>query len=189
LASCVARRSENKPRILLFVGRLAQEKRVDRLLDAWSTVGPLHAEWRLHIIGEGPLEQELKRQAERLGISGSIDWIPWTHRIWDHWTEANAFALPSDYEGFPQCLLEGMTAGLPGIVTDCSPAISQIMENGVHGVIVSGNDNYSASLKSFLSHPSQLESMGLRAAQRAKLYQWTAVAPQWVGAIQSLTTQ
>ncbi len=188
LASCIAQRATNRPRILLFVGRLAEEKRVDRLLDAWSTVGPLHAEWRLHIIGEGPLEMELKRQAERLGISGSIDWIPWTNRIWDHWTEANAFALPSDYEGFPQCILEGMTAGLPGIVTDCSPAISQIMENGVHGVIVSGNDNYSTSLISFLSHPSDLESMGIRAAQRAKLYHWSAVAPQWIGAIQSLST-
>jgi GalNAc-alpha-(1->4)-GalNAc-alpha-(1->3)-diNAcBac-PP-undecaprenol alpha-1,4-N-acetyl-D-galactosaminyltransferase len=189
LASCIARRASNSPCILLFVGRLAPEKRLDRLLEAWSTLGSLHAEWRLRIIGEGPLEMELKRQAERLGISASIDWIPWTNRIWDHWTEANAFALSSDYEGFPQCILEGMTAGLPGIVTNCSPAISQIMENGVHGVIVSGNDNYSESLKSFLSHPLELESMGIRAAQRAKLYHWPTVAPQWIGAIQSLTTQ
>lgn len=188
LEACIARRANNRPRILLFVGRLAQEKRLDRLLKAWSTLGPLHADWRLRIIGEGPIEQELKREAERLGISGNIDWIPWTNRIWDHWTEANAFALPSDYEGFPQSILEGMTAGLPGIVTDCSPAITQIIENGVHGVIVSSNDDYSTSLRSFLSDPTELESMGIRAAQRARPYHWPAIAPKWIGAIQSLTT-
>lgn len=108
------------PRRLVFVGRLVAEKSLDLVLDAWQRAGMAAAGWRLRLVGGGNQETALRAQAERLGISASVEWIGPSQRVEDHLAEADAGILASRTEGLSNTLLEYLAAGLPAIATRIS---------------------------------------------------------------------
>lgn len=183
IGSLQRNRLTKRPKILLYVGRISPEKGVDRLLDAWEAIESRHPAWRLRIVGEGPDKEKLVARAKTLGINSRVEWLPWTTQIWEHWADASAFAIASDYEGFPQALLEAMTAGLPGVVRDCSPVIREVLRNEENGLVVPRSDDLSIALDRLLAHPDLQLSLGERAARTAEPFQWRNVAPLWYDAM------
>lgn len=128
---------EKKPWILC-VARLSYEKGVDRLIQAFALLES-KGEWRLMLAGSGPMLEELKSQAIRLGIDSSVIFLGSVPDVDMLLNEASIFVLPSHREGFPNALCEAMAAGLPSICFDCIPTQS-IIENGVNGIVVKNND-------------------------------------------------
>jgi glycosyltransferase involved in cell wall biosynthesis len=113
----------------LFVGRLAPEKGVLTLLEAWGKVGPAIP---LEIVGTGPLGMEAERAA---GPSGNI-------RVRGPLPHAEVFALmkrarylvfPSEwYEGFPVVVAEAFANGLPVLASRIGSA-AEIVRGGATG--------------------------------------------------------
>src|SRR5262249_34257885 len=64
--------SREKPFTIGYVGRLVEEKGVHLMLEAAAC---LQGEWRLRIVGSGPMRAELGALAERLGIAERIEWV------------------------------------------------------------------------------------------------------------------
>ncbi|MCY2933367.1 MAG: glycosyltransferase family 4 protein [Planctomycetota bacterium] len=93
-------------------------KGLDTLLDAWPEVLFLNKDARLRIIGDGPLQQTLQEQAQRLGISGSVDFSGALANAAEELGQADLFVLPSREEGLSIALLEAMALGLPVVVSD-----------------------------------------------------------------------
>jgi glycosyltransferase involved in cell wall biosynthesis len=171
------------PNRLLFVGRLAPEKQIDRILHAWKAAQAQLPHWVLRIVGKGPLEAELKRLAEELEIGDRVQWCGWTSDVWSEYRQARAFVMASRYEGFPQALVEAMTAGLPCFVTNFSPAVGECIEHLESGIILRDISELSLFLKQ-LDGDSQLEQrIAIGARRVANRYQWSTVAPEWEGAI------
>lgn len=173
-------------KICLYVGRLAEEKRVDRLLDAWGKIAKHHPDWRLRLVGDGPLRSDLEAQARRLDIAPTIQWRPWTSNIWDEWREGSLFVLTSDFEGLPQSLLEGMSAGLPIVVSDCSPAIREVFSKGDIGTLVPMEDDFALSLDRAMADESRRVEQSRNAFTLSQQYHWKAIAPQWYKQISKL---
>ncbi len=117
-ASWSAKKWDGSVPQVVFVGRLAQEKGLDTLLDAWPEVLYLYKDARLRIIGDGPLQQTLQEQAKRLGISGSVDFSGALANAAEELGQADLFVLPSREEGLSIALLEAMALGLPVVVSD-----------------------------------------------------------------------
>jgi glycosyltransferase involved in cell wall biosynthesis len=100
--------------IVLFVGRLSEEKGVGTLLQAWRDAAVRGLE--LHIVGDGPLRATLEADAldgvvfhGRLGAAA----------VHEAMRSARALVFPSlCYEGQPMTLLEAYSAGLPVVVSD-----------------------------------------------------------------------
>jgi len=108
---------------ILFIGRLNPQKNLQTLLKALQGL-----KLKIAIIGKGPLEDELKSQAQ--GLELDIEWpgnIPnpdlpnWLNR-------SKIFVLPSHYEGHPKTLIEAMATGLPVIGGD-APGIREIISH------------------------------------------------------------
>ncbi len=102
---------------VLFVGRIAQDKGPDVLLDAWqgSDTGPL----KLQVIGDGPYRAQL----ERRGVEGVefLGRLPATD-VAKAMRSARALLFPSQaFEGQPMVLLETFAAGLPVVCSDFPP--------------------------------------------------------------------
>lgn len=97
----------------LYVGRLDQQKGLDVLLDAFGRVG-----LPLRVIGNGPLEAEVRRAAdanENIEYRGAQP----RERVLAAMREARALILPSiSYENFPLVLAEAFAAGLPVLSSD-----------------------------------------------------------------------
>jgi glycosyltransferase involved in cell wall biosynthesis len=122
--------------VIIYTGRLAPEKSLHLLVDAFATVHRERAHAYLLLVGDGPVRPALKEQARRLSCEhnvrfvGSVDpsEVP-------RWLQmADVFALVSLNEGFPCALVEAMSVGLASVVSDI-PANQQLVQSEKHGLL------------------------------------------------------
>ena len=90
---------------------------------------------KLVIVGSGPLSENLKLMAHRLGIKDRVVFCGYRNDIPEIMTEIDVLVLGSDYEGFGLVLLEAMSAGTPILATRVS-AIPEIVVDGETGLLV-----------------------------------------------------
>lgn len=151
---------------VIFVGRLVKEKGLPVLLQAWALVVQRMKNAVLHIVGGGPLEDELKLQAKRLGVSSSVRFHGYQQVVLPFLQAAHLFVLTSYVEGLSNTLLEAMAVGLPVVATRISGSedIVTMRENGM--LIPPGNVNALAeAITEVLSDPVRAASMGRNARQ------------------------
>jgi glycosyltransferase involved in cell wall biosynthesis len=125
------------PAVIGFVSRLVEEKGVLVLLEALSG---LQGDWRLHVIGSGPLEKRAHEHAERLGIARRITWersVPST-RMPERMRTFSVVVQPSLTrrhwkEQFGRAVMEAMACGVPVVGSD-SAEIPNVI--GAAGIVV-----------------------------------------------------
>ncbi|HCR52226.1 TPA: hypothetical protein DIV48_01090 [Candidatus Kaiserbacteria bacterium] len=107
--------------ILIAVGRLEPEKRVEDILAALKLVVPHYPMAGLFIIGEGREKNRLQRMVNRLDLSNNVifveGWLP-PAQAWGMMRSAHAFIQASAYEGYGRTLIEAALARVPIITTD-----------------------------------------------------------------------
>lgn len=100
---------------ILNVARVTYVKNQALLLSALAKV---KFDYRVTILGDGPLEADLKAQAKILGIEDKADIAGFTENTKPYYEKADLFVLPSTSEGFPTVLLEAANYELPAIATN-----------------------------------------------------------------------
>ncbi|MGB8908812.1 MAG: glycosyltransferase [Candidatus Cybelea sp.] len=107
-----------RDRLLLFVGRLAKEKNVELLLRALALAGD--DSLKLVIAGDGPLRQDLERQARAAGVGASTHFLGAVGRgdLPDLYASCDAFVMPSTTETQGLVLAEALAAGACVIASD-----------------------------------------------------------------------
>jgi len=126
--------------ILLDVGRLSPEKGFDLLIEAFHSVAQRHSEWSLVIVGEGPIEAELRALAANLLPKNTVLFAGIVSDPERFYRDAALFVLSSRYEGFPNVLLEAMASGCAVIAANCPGGTSEIVRHGIDGVLVPPDD-------------------------------------------------
>lgn len=129
-----------KSKTILALGRLTYQKGFDILIEAWSHVCQESQDWKLRIVGGGEDEKALKDQANSLGISDRIDFIPVTRDVEHHYKTSAFFCLSSRFEGFGMVILEAQSFGLPVVSFDCDCGPTDLIENGINGWLVKNGD-------------------------------------------------
>gem|GEM_PF-737960 len=121
-----------------YVGRLVNhQKRVDRVLRALGKLAS--KQWKLLVIGDGDDKEHLQDMAISLGINDRIAWVGWQDDPWEFIEEkggVSALLLTSDYEGYGRVLVEAMARGIPCVAVDCPVGPSDIIKNGINGVLI-----------------------------------------------------
>jgi len=114
---------------LVTAGRICRQKGFDLLIDAMPAVLRRFPDAQLVILGEGPLEAELRKQAQNLGLQEKVAFLGFQANPWLYIKHADAFILPSRFEGLPNVLLEALALGTPVVVSDCPGGIREIRES------------------------------------------------------------
>lgn len=137
-----ARLAPGAERIVLFVGRLAPEKRVDVLIDAFAAVrAALGERVALVIAGDGPAAPALKARAgEGVRFAGYVT----GEALADAYAAADVFCSPSDTETFGNTVLEAMAAGAPVVVADRG-GVTDFVEDGTNGFRARAGDPFDFS--------------------------------------------
>ncbi|WP_207477567.1 glycosyltransferase [Arenibaculum pallidiluteum] len=122
------------------VARLVRQKGLDVLLTAFARAcAELGPGARLVMVGSGPLEGELRAQADGLGVGSQVIWAGQRTDVPLHMKAFDAFALSSRWEGFGLVLLEAMAAARPVVASRVS-AIPELVEDEVTGLLVPPED-------------------------------------------------
>ena len=113
-------------------GRLTRQKGFDRLIEAFAK---LPDECHLTILGEGPERKPLQARCDDLGLSDRVRLLGFTQKPWPHYAAADAFLMPSRWEGMPNAALEALACGTPVIATPESGAIAEIAKAAPAGAV------------------------------------------------------
>lgn len=114
-------------RVILFVGRLAGNKRVDLLLEALPQVQATVPNARLLVVGDDrsnpafvEVVQEIRRRALDLGVEGDVVFAGRVDDLPPHYRLADVYASASLHEGFGVPLIEAMASGVPLVVSNAT---------------------------------------------------------------------
>lgn len=127
-------------RDLYAIGRLMYQKGFDRLLNAFALCLRQRPELRLHMVGDGPLREELQAQAAQLGIAHAVTWQGFTQQIGAIYQQATLVVMSSHYEAMPLTPIEATSFGTPVVAFDCTHGPSEVIINGVNGFLVPQDD-------------------------------------------------
>jgi len=149
---------------ILTVGSFKAQKNQRLLLQAFARLDQTNT--RLMLLGQGELEQELRRLAEQLGISRRVIFAGFQSDPTAYYRSADVFVLSSDYEGFGNVIVEALANGLPVVSTDCPSGPSEILDGGTFGALVPPGDAsaLAAAIQAALSSPTNPEALQRRAA-------------------------
>ena len=134
-----ARFRQGASRVVGTVGRLADQKALDVLLDAAPRLLADDPGTRLLIVGDGPLRPALERRARRLGIGDAVAFVGHQADPVPAYSAMDVFVLPSRYEGFGIVFLEAMALGVPVVGTRVVGSEDAVVD-GVTGLLVPCGD-------------------------------------------------
>ena len=154
-------------RIVASVGRLTEAKNHPMLLRIARRC-KTDPSIRYLIIGHGEREIELKRLAAELNVQDVVHFLGLRHDIPRILRAADLFCFTSNHEGFPNAVLEAMAAGLPIVTTDF-PGVEELIDDGIHGLVVRRNDDAQGAqaVQLLLNDPERAASLGAAARRRA----------------------
>lgn len=125
-----------KEKLLIFVGRLGQEKNVDFLIRAFAKISKKRKGVKFLIAGEGPFSEQYKSMAENLGLNNTIFAGAVPHeKLPAYYQAADLFVFASLTETQGIVILEAMASGLP-IAALKDDAFKGIVSDGENGFLI-----------------------------------------------------
>lgn len=155
--------------VALYTGRIDSMKDLRTLIRAWAGVREIRRDVLLLVVGEGDQRPKLEREAETLGLSGSIRFLGERNDVHEYLSLSDIFILPSLAEGLSMSLLEAMSYGRAVVVSGI-PANREVIVDGVHGLVVPPGDveQLVPALLKLIDYPALREDLGSKAAQRTR---------------------
>ncbi len=164
---------------IVCVGRLATQKRFDRLIDAFALVCRNYPEWHVDVFGDGEERQQLTDRIRSKGLQDRIHLNLPTSEIYTEYQRSEFFVLCSDYEGFGLVVTEAMSCGIPVVSTDCPYGPSEIIEDGKTGLLSKMDvEDLAEKMEWMITHEEERKAMGIAARQAAARYRKEIVMPQ-----------
>jgi glycosyltransferase involved in cell wall biosynthesis len=138
------------------IGRIEREKGYDVMIDALAALPATTAV----LVGAGSRIDELRRQAETLGLADRVVFTGWVDDALAYLAGFDVFVLPSRAESFPLTTLEAMQAGIPVVATDVG-GVGEAIVDGVNGRLVPPEDPaaLTQAVRWLLENPDQRERL------------------------------
>jgi phosphatidylinositol alpha 1,6-mannosyltransferase len=159
--------------LVTYIGRIAREKNLGLLLEAWEQLAPGRGGARLVLVGRGPLEDDIRRRAiPGVHVTGLLQ----GPALSAAYASADVFAFPSATETFGNSLLEAMGSGLPSLVAG-SGGVLEFAVHGENALLVAPDSTagIANALRRLLADGDLRRRLGEGALRTARARDWDAV--------------
>jgi glycosyltransferase involved in cell wall biosynthesis len=159
--------------LVTYVGRLAREKNLDLLLEAWHSLGARRGTAQLALVGRGPLAETIHRRAiPGVHVAGLLE----GPALSTAFASADLFAFPSTTETFGNVLLEAMASGLPSLAVDAGGVLEFAQQGSNAWLVAPGSVSALVDGLERLLHDASLRRRLAAAALRtAAERRWDAI--------------
>ncbi len=173
-----------QPGLVLGISRLAENKRVHKVLEAMALLRHRYPHMRLEWAGAdfSGLRATLERRVIELGLGGRVRFHGATSReeLYRLMQRAHLFVSAASYEGFGLSTIEAMSAATVVLVTAVG-AHPDVVEDGVSGLLMDQDaTGLAAQMERVLSMPEDtLENIGEAARAATRRFSWRQIAPRY----------
>jgi len=170
-------------RIMLYVGRFAPLKGIERLLEATAMLRPRFADLQLLVVGgdgaSAQSHQALARLADRLDLQDSIRFLGRIEQadLPPYYCAADVLVLPSHYESFGLVLLEALACGTP-VATTRVGAAETIVRESLNGTFIDGpgHKDVAAAVERIIDKPPLARAAADQIRATVDGYGWSCIA-------------
>lgn len=162
--------------VVLYVGRLAPEKNLSLLFDAYEAMRQREPRARLVIVGDGPSRAALERRTTPVHFAG----IRTAEDLAAHYASADVFLFPSLTETYGNVTVEAMASGLAVVAYDYAAAAAHIRHERSGVAVPPGNSKEFVRLAAGLvGDRARITRLGKQARAAAEQLDWTHVVAEF----------
>ena len=155
---------------------------VDVVVRAFAEVKKEYPEAQLDLVGNGPLEGEIRRLVADLHLTGvNFTGVASREEIGKYYDQADIFISASWLDNMPLSIIEAFAAGTPVVTTspECMPYLVEHERTGLLSPVADGKALAANAIR-LLREPALGASIARNAYQEAQNYTWQAVRGQWL---------
>ena len=149
--------------VIGHVGRFAEQKNHDFIIDIFSELHKLNNQYKLLLIGDGELKESIQERAYKAGLSDYVTFTGSVNNVQDFMQAIDLFILPSLFEGLPVTGIEAQACGLPCVFSTNVTNEVRITDN-VEFVSLKDKDKWIETIERMVSLPKSDNIEHIRAA-------------------------
>lgn len=165
---------EERRRTLLFVGRIAPEKNVTQLLEAFEMITAQVPDVHLVFVGSGPQQEEIRQQAAKIGEQITVWGESWGEELTGWFARATLLLNPSVTENFCTTNMEALASGTPVVAASAGGNPEQI-KPGINGFLAEPNNpkDFAQKAIAILKDSALQEAMSQQARSSIAELDWS----------------
>lgn len=173
---------------IITVGSLGPQKGYDMLVPAAKLVFRKHPDWQWDIYGDGPLYSTVQAAIVENHLEDNLHLMGATSSVYDKYEDYAFYVMTSYYEGLPMVLLEAKAKGLPIVSFDCLTGPSEIVNDGVDGLLVSPEnvEEMAEKVCYMIENPERRVEFSNHAGDNFELFSKEIILGQWKELIDAL---
>jgi glycosyltransferase involved in cell wall biosynthesis len=169
-------------RRIIFAGRLAKQKRIDLLVDAFALIAKDCPKWVLDIFGNGPEKSAIIDKIQHTGLTERVIIHPPSPNVFSEYQKSDFLVLSSFHEGFPLVLLEAMSCGIPCVAFKCKYGPEDIILEGENGFLAEDGNvkDLAEKMQWMMTHSEECLRMGKKARESMRSYKKEIIMKKWL---------
>lgn len=177
----------NRPPRIIFAGRFVEQKNPTHLVQALAGLKDLP--WNCVMLGDGPLQEEVKKQIAQAGLQDRFTLPGWVNPedVLDWYRRGDILCLPSRSEGLPVVGVQALAMGLSLVLSSVGGNV-ELVRHGENGFLFEPGDvpALQAHLKALLASPEALEAAQARSLSIAEQFNLKTIVGQYDDLLKSV---
>lgn len=176
----------DKENIILFVGRLAYQKRLDRLLFIWKDLQKKLQNWKVVVVGNGEYANEYLRISKELELE-NIEFVG-QQPSEEYFKRSKIICMTSSHESFGMVLVEGQKFGCVPIAYNSFESATDIIQNGHNGLLVSPfkQKEYSKAISKLASDENFRRKLAVNGTRFIEKFDIKTIIKDWINLLENI---